>query len=119
MPAVDPACSKTSAARGPHRRAGRMSGAAAAVLVAMIAGSAVVANAGYSDASRPVVDAAHDDIGARLAAPQRIVDLVDAGDFKGAEAAIATALHDASLGADPRMAPVFQSELLLRILNHF
>ncbi|WP_132999576.1 transglutaminase-like domain-containing protein [Luteimonas arsenica] len=85
----------------------------------MIAGSAVVANAGYSDASRPVVDAAHDDIGARLAAPQRIVDLVDAGDFKGAEAAIATALDDASLGADQRMALEFQRERMRRILLDF
>ncbi len=85
----------------------------------MIAGSAVVANAGDSDSSRPVVDAAHDDIGARLAAPQRIVDLVDAGDFKGAEAAIATALDDASLGADQRMALEFQRERMRRILLDF
>src|SRR5690606_30764493 len=63
--------------------------------------------------------AGSDDIGARLAAPQAIVDLVDAGDFKGAEAAIAAALADASLSADQRTALEFQRERMRRILLDF
>ena len=63
--------------------------------------------------------AAGDDIGLRLAAPPHIVALVDAGDFKGADAAIATALQDASLSADQRTALEFQRERMRRILLDF
>ncbi|GGK07745.1 cysteine protease [Luteimonas terricola] len=59
------------------------------------------------------------DIGARLAAPAPIVQLVDAGDFKGAEAAIAAALGDASLTPDQRTALEFQRERMRRILMDF
>ena len=59
------------------------------------------------------------DIGARLTAPPRIVHLVDAGDFAGAEAAIAVALQDASLTPDQRTAIEFQRERMRRILMDF
>ncbi|WP_235972845.1 transglutaminase domain-containing protein [Luteimonas sp. MC1895] len=62
---------------------------------------------------------ANADIGARLAAPPDIVERVDSGDFKGAEAAIAAALSDASLGADHRTALEFQRERMRRILLDF
>lgn len=59
------------------------------------------------------------DVGARLAAPAHIVDLVDAGDFKGAEAAIAAALDAPALGSDQRTALEFQRERMRRILLDF
>nr|WP_246120970.1 transglutaminase domain-containing protein [Luteimonas granuli] len=62
---------------------------------------------------------ANDDIGARLAAPPLVIHLIDAGDFSGAEAAIATALEDASLTPDQRMALEFQRERMRRILMDF
>ncbi len=62
---------------------------------------------------------ATDDIGARLAAPPAIVGLVDAGDFKGAEAAIIAALGDDALTADERTALEFQRERMRRILMDF
>jgi len=59
------------------------------------------------------------DIAARLAAPPVIVELVDSGDFKGADAAIAAALDDASLDAGQRTALEFQRERMRRILIDF
>ena len=66
-----------------------------------------------------MADASAIDIGARLAAPAAIVQLVDSGDFKGAEAAIATALGDASLSPAQRTALEFQRERMRRILLDF
>lgn len=59
------------------------------------------------------------DISARLAAPADIVALVDAGDFAGAEAAIAAALADPGLDADGRVALEFQRERMRRIRMDF
>lgn len=78
--------------------------------VAMVAAAIVVPASGMT---------ANDDIGARLAAPPLVVHLIDAGDFSGAEAAIATALEDASLTPDQRMALEFQRERMRRILMDF
>jgi transglutaminase-like putative cysteine protease len=78
--------------------------------VAMVAAAIVVPASGMT---------ANDDIGARLAAPPLVVHLIDAGDFRGAEAAIATALEDASLTPDQRMALEFQRERMRRILMDF
>jgi transglutaminase-like putative cysteine protease len=64
-------------------------------------------------------DATGVDVGARLAAPAAIVRLVDEGDFIGAEAAVATALADASLTHDQRTAIEFQRERMRRILLDF
>lgn len=63
--------------------------------------------------------ASDDDIGARLAAPSEIVALVDAGDFRGAEAAIQAALGDRPLSEDQRVALEFQRERMRRILLDF
>ncbi|MGY1457358.1 transglutaminase-like domain-containing protein [Luteimonas sp. A534] len=65
------------------------------------------------------IGAAAIDIGARLAAPEAIVQLVDAGDFKAADAAITAALEDASLSSDQRMGLEFQRERMRRILMDF
>ncbi|QDW65841.1 transglutaminase-like domain-containing protein [Luteimonas granuli] len=78
--------------------------------VAMVAAAIVVPASGMT---------ANDDIGARLAAPPLVIHLIDAGDFSGAEAAIATALEDASLTPDQRMALEFQRERMRRILMDF
>ncbi len=78
--------------------------------VAMVAAAIVVPASGMT---------ANDDIGARLAAPPLVVHLIDAGDFRGAQAAIATALEDASLTPDQRMALEFQRERMRRILMDF
>src|SRR5690606_34698141 len=59
------------------------------------------------------------DIAARLAAPPLVLHLVDAGDFAGAEAAIAAALEDPSLTPDQRTALDFQRERMRRILIDF
>ncbi|MEN1958284.1 transglutaminase-like domain-containing protein [Luteimonas changyuni] len=59
------------------------------------------------------------DLGVLLAAPPPIVALVDAGDFKGAEAAIAAALADASIDRTQRAALEFQRERMRRILMDF
>ena len=61
----------------------------------------------------------HVDIGQRLAAPAPIVAMVDAGDFVGAEAAIAAALGDETLASDQRTALEFQRERMRRILLDF
>ena len=70
-------------------------------------------------AAASAADPAGIDIGQRLAAPAPIVELVDAGDFAGAEAAIATALADPALGPDQRTALEFQRERMRRILMDF
>ena len=59
------------------------------------------------------------DVGQRLAAPAQIVELVDGGDFAGAESAIAAALGDASLTSGQRAALEFQRERMRRILLDF
>src|SRR5690554_4517689 len=87
-----------------RRAAPAIAGAALAVIVAM----SLAASAG-----------ALPDVGARLAAPAPIVALVDAGDFAGAEAAVAAALDDASLDMDQRNALEFQRERMRRILMDF
>src|SRR5690606_21096977 len=70
------------------------------------------------DATPPAPPHADDDVAARLMAPAAIVALVDAGDFAGAEAAIA-----AALAADPapreREALEFQRERMRRIRLDF
>src|SRR5690606_37361869 len=88
---------------------------AAMLLVASAAPAAVPTAANAA----PTGEAAGDDIGLRLAAPAHVVALVDAGDFKGAEAAIAAALENASLNADQRTALEFQRERMRRILLDF
>ncbi|HEY4530657.1 MAG TPA: transglutaminase domain-containing protein [Luteimonas sp.] len=98
--------------------------AAIALALGLVSIAAIAAPAGGGAGVGAGVDPGvsaevNDDIGARLAAPGRIVALVDAGDFKGAEAAIAAALEDASLTADQRTALEFQRERMRRILLDF
>src|SRR5690554_6587480 len=93
-------------------RRGFRRGALASVALAglMLAGVLSAAQAG---------DPSGVDVGQRLAAPAPIVELVDGGDFAGAEAAIAAALGDASLTSDQRTALEFQRERMRRILLDF
>ncbi|HVI59754.1 MAG TPA: transglutaminase-like domain-containing protein [Luteimonas sp.] len=51
--------------------------------------------------------------------PAQVQDMVDAGDFKAAEAAISEALADATLAPDARRAYAFQRERMRRILLDF
>src|SRR5690606_26164346 len=74
--------------------------------------------AGALSAATPA-DPAGDDVGRRLAAPAPIVELVDAGDFAGAEAAIAAALGDGAVTPRQRTALEFQRERMRRILLDF
>ncbi|MBD7988293.1 transglutaminase domain-containing protein [Luteimonas sp. Sa2BVA3] len=92
--------------------------AIAATAVSSVDVAAVAAIAAPATATTTAT-ADSDDIGARLAAPPAIIDLVDSGDFIGAEAAIARALEDASLNADQRTALEFQRERMRRILLDF
>ena len=97
--------------RGPRPAASTVG--ATLVLLVLLASPLWLA-AGEADV-RPAAD----DIGARLAAPADIVALVDAGDFQGAEAAIAHALANADLDRDARTALEFQRERMRRILLDF
>lgn len=95
----------------------RCAGAAASLAgLALVAFAATAA--ARSDATPPAPPHADDDVAARLMAPAAIVALVDAGDFAGAEAAIA-----AALAADPapreREALEFQRERMRRIRLDF
>ena len=92
--------------------------AAIASAVAVVAGVAIAG--GAPDSIRGAADArAGADIGLRLMAPASIVALVDSGDFKGAEAAIAKALETVEAGSGQRVALEFQRERMRRILMDF
>jgi transglutaminase-like putative cysteine protease len=56
---------------------------------------------------------------AAVATPDQVRAQVDAGDFKGAEAAISTALADDALAPDAQRAYAFQRERMRRILLDF
>ena len=87
----------------------------AGVLVTAFAGVVAVPALAQSDKGIP----GGVDISAALAAPPGIVAQVDAGDFAGAEAAIAAALADPALDPDRRSALEFQRERMRRILMDF
>ena len=87
----------------------------AGVLVTAFAGVVAVPALAQSDKGIP----GGVDISAALAAPPGIVAQVDAGDFAGAEAAIAAALADPALDPDRRTALEFQRERMRRILMDF
>ena len=90
----------------------------AGLLAGLTAGLAVAAAPVDADAAGPGPGVGVD-VGQRLAAPTHIVELVDAGDFAGAEAAIAEALADPSINQERRVALEFQRERMRRILMDF
>lgn len=107
----------TAGQEGSRRASPRVAVAclSAIALGGVLAGAVVVASpmapAGEQAGAR--------DISAELAAPAGIVALVDAGDFSGAEAAIAERLADPALDPRQRTALEFQRERMRRILMDF
>ncbi|WP_233398511.1 transglutaminase domain-containing protein [Luteimonas sp. MC1828] len=84
----------------------------------LLLATAMQASAGQSPLASHA-STANADIGARLAAPVAIVELVDAGDFAGADKLIAAALAQEGLTSGQRMALEFQRERMRRILIDF